>query len=252
MEQSVVRDVKASLSVVWGRTWPIAAAVNRTVLSTNTTVIAANSVGLENALRWGWRLSVSQIEFILTCTYSCDCVLWADMSSSDWCSVWSFTFRKWWVKCLFLQLCRVRENPLKLCPERNTSTVLPQPKRSTFARTWTVHSLPHQPLSLIQKQMPPGQCHSGQTEVKPVVFAPPRGFFLLMLFKPRVVNDLCRSSLLEQGMLVNIQQPVIQSDGTLLLATDAKVQLQMSCALGRFRLRHHTSPSFYVLCVSVL
>lgn len=27
-------------------------------------------------------------------------------------------------------------------------------------------------------------------------------------------------------MLVNIQQPVIQSDGTLLLATDSKVQLQ--------------------------
>lgn len=71
MVRSVVRDVKASLSVVWGRTWPIAAAVNRTVLSTNTTVIAANSAGLENALRWGWRLSVSQIEFILTCTYSC-------------------------------------------------------------------------------------------------------------------------------------------------------------------------------------
>uniref|UniRef100_A0AAQ5WYZ7 Nuclear receptor subfamily 2, group C, member 2 n=1 Tax=Amphiprion ocellaris TaxID=80972 RepID=A0AAQ5WYZ7_AMPOC len=31
------------------------------------------------------------------------------------------------------------------------------------------------------------------------------------------------SSLLDQGMLVNIQQPVIQSDGTLLLATDSKV-----------------------------
>lgn len=36
---------------------------------------------------------------------------------------------------------------------------------------------------------------------------------------------VCRSSLLDQGMLVNIQQPVIQSDGTLLLATDSKVQL---------------------------
>lgn len=35
----------------------------------------------------------------------------------------------------FLQLSRVRENPSKLCPERSTSTVLPQPKRSTFART---------------------------------------------------------------------------------------------------------------------
>lgn len=34
-----------------------------------------------------------------------------------------------------LQLSRVRENPSKSCPERNTSTVLPQPKRSTFART---------------------------------------------------------------------------------------------------------------------
>uniref|UniRef100_A0A3Q3RBG0 Nuclear receptor subfamily 2, group C, member 2 n=1 Tax=Monopterus albus TaxID=43700 RepID=A0A3Q3RBG0_MONAL len=32
------------------------------------------------------------------------------------------------------------------------------------------------------------------------------------------------SSLLDQGMLVNIQQPVIQSDGTLLLATDSKME----------------------------
>uniref|UniRef100_A0A3Q3LY27 Nuclear receptor subfamily 2, group C, member 2 n=1 Tax=Mastacembelus armatus TaxID=205130 RepID=A0A3Q3LY27_9TELE len=32
------------------------------------------------------------------------------------------------------------------------------------------------------------------------------------------------SSLLDQGMLVNIQQPVIQSDGTLLLATDSKIE----------------------------
>lgn len=47
-------------------------------------------------------------------------------------------------------------------------------------------------------------------------------------------------------MLVNIQQPVIQSDGTLLLATDSKVQ--MLCALGIFLL---TPPSFYVLCCSV-
>ncbi|KAM4563873.1 nuclear receptor subfamily 2 group C member 2 isoform 1-T1 [Odontesthes bonariensis] len=31
------------------------------------------------------------------------------------------------------------------------------------------------------------------------------------------------SSLLDQGMLVNIQQPVIQTDGTLLLATDSKI-----------------------------
>ncbi|XP_029291665.1 nuclear receptor subfamily 2 group C member 2 isoform X2 [Cottoperca gobio] len=36
-------------------------------------------------------------------------------------------------------------------------------------------------------------------------------------------TDGSRSSLLEQGMLVNIQQPVIQSDGTLLLATDSKM-----------------------------
>lgn len=35
---------------------------------------------------------------------------------------------------------------------------------------------------------------------------------------------MCRSSLLDQGMLVNIQQPVIRSDGTLLLATDSKVK----------------------------
>lgn len=30
---------------------------------------------------------------------------------------------------------------------------------------------------------------------------------------------------MDQGMLVNIQQPVIQSDGTLLLAADPKVQM---------------------------
>ncbi|XP_031172553.1 nuclear receptor subfamily 2 group C member 2 isoform X2 [Sander lucioperca] len=36
-------------------------------------------------------------------------------------------------------------------------------------------------------------------------------------------TDGSRSSLLDQGMLVNIQQPVIQSDGTLLLATDSKM-----------------------------
>uniref|UniRef100_A0A3P9PSI8 Nuclear receptor subfamily 2, group C, member 2 n=1 Tax=Poecilia reticulata TaxID=8081 RepID=A0A3P9PSI8_POERE len=35
-------------------------------------------------------------------------------------------------------------------------------------------------------------------------------------------TDGSRSSLLDQGMLVNIQQPVIQADGTLLLATDSK------------------------------
>ncbi|XP_054902064.1 nuclear receptor subfamily 2 group C member 2 isoform X3 [Poeciliopsis prolifica] len=36
-------------------------------------------------------------------------------------------------------------------------------------------------------------------------------------------TDGSRSSLLDQGMLVNIQQPVIQTDGTLLLATDSKM-----------------------------
>uniref|UniRef100_A0A3Q1FSS5 Nuclear receptor subfamily 2, group C, member 2 n=1 Tax=Acanthochromis polyacanthus TaxID=80966 RepID=A0A3Q1FSS5_9TELE len=36
-------------------------------------------------------------------------------------------------------------------------------------------------------------------------------------------TDGSRSGLLDQGMLVNIQQPVIQSDGTLLLATDSKM-----------------------------
>ncbi|KAI3357600.1 hypothetical protein L3Q82_016005, partial [Scortum barcoo] len=36
-------------------------------------------------------------------------------------------------------------------------------------------------------------------------------------------TDGSRSSLLDQGMLVNIQQPLIQSDGTLLLATDSKM-----------------------------
>ncbi|XP_045911501.1 nuclear receptor subfamily 2 group C member 2 [Micropterus dolomieu] len=37
-------------------------------------------------------------------------------------------------------------------------------------------------------------------------------------------TDGSRSSLLDQGMLVNIQQPVIQSDGTLLLASDSKME----------------------------
>uniref|UniRef100_A0A3P9I4Z9 Nuclear receptor subfamily 2 group C member 2 n=1 Tax=Oryzias latipes TaxID=8090 RepID=A0A3P9I4Z9_ORYLA len=36
-------------------------------------------------------------------------------------------------------------------------------------------------------------------------------------------TDTDCSSLLDQGMLVNIQQPVIQADGTLLLATDSKM-----------------------------
>lgn len=58
-EQSAVRDVKASSSEAWGRTWPTAAAANRTVSSTNTIAIAASSAGWENALIWGWRLSVS-------------------------------------------------------------------------------------------------------------------------------------------------------------------------------------------------
>ncbi|KAM7411651.1 hypothetical protein PAMA_021573 [Pampus argenteus] len=37
-------------------------------------------------------------------------------------------------------------------------------------------------------------------------------------------TDGSRSSLLDQGMLVNIQQPVMQSDGTLLLAADSKME----------------------------
>ncbi|CAL9702603.1 unnamed protein product [Knipowitschia caucasica] len=37
-------------------------------------------------------------------------------------------------------------------------------------------------------------------------------------------TDGSRSSLIEQGMLVNIQQPVIHADGTLLLATDPKLE----------------------------
>lgn len=43
---------------------------------------------------------------------------------------------------------------------------------------------------------------------------------------------MCRSSLLDQGMLVNIQQPVIQSDGTLLLATESKVQMFFTVTLN--------------------
>ncbi|XP_019746459.1 nuclear receptor subfamily 2 group C member 2 isoform X1 [Hippocampus comes] len=37
-------------------------------------------------------------------------------------------------------------------------------------------------------------------------------------------TDGSRSSLLDQGMLVNIQQPVMQSDGTLMLTTDSKME----------------------------
>ncbi|XP_077578353.1 nuclear receptor subfamily 2 group C member 2 isoform X1 [Stigmatopora nigra] len=37
-------------------------------------------------------------------------------------------------------------------------------------------------------------------------------------------TDGSRSSLLDQGMLVNIQQPVMHSDGTLLLTTDSKME----------------------------
>lgn len=37
-------------------------------------------------------------------------------------------------------------------------------------------------------------------------------------------TDGSRSSLIDQGMLVNIQQPVIQADGTLLLATNPKLE----------------------------
>lgn len=43
---------------------------------------------------------------------------------------------------------------------------------------------------------------------------------------------MCRSSLLDQGLLVNIQQPVIQSDGTLLLAADSKVPKDPTASLN--------------------
>lgn len=48
---------------------------------------------------------------------------------------------------------------------------------------------------------------------------------MLFVFTQFIIVLLYRSSLLDQGMLVNIQQPVIQADGTLLLATDSKVHL---------------------------
>ncbi|XP_072222604.1 nuclear receptor subfamily 2 group C member 2 isoform X2 [Leuresthes tenuis] len=48
-----------------------------------------------------------------------------------------------------------------------------------------------------------------------------------LIATPTFISDTdtegSRSSLLDQGMLVNIQQPVIQTDGTLLLATDSKI-----------------------------
>ncbi|KAM4610891.1 nuclear receptor subfamily 2 group C member 2 [Polymixia lowei] len=49
-----------------------------------------------------------------------------------------------------------------------------------------------------------------------------------LIATPTFISDAetegSRSSLLDQGMLVNIQQPVIQTDGTLLLATDSKME----------------------------
>ncbi|XP_068601195.1 nuclear receptor subfamily 2 group C member 2 [Brachionichthys hirsutus] len=49
-----------------------------------------------------------------------------------------------------------------------------------------------------------------------------------LIATPTFISDAetngSRSSLLDQGMLVNIQQPVIQSDGTLLLAADTKME----------------------------
>ncbi|XP_013871492.1 nuclear receptor subfamily 2 group C member 2 isoform X2 [Austrofundulus limnaeus] len=48
-----------------------------------------------------------------------------------------------------------------------------------------------------------------------------------LIATPTFISDTdtegSRSSLLDQGMLVNIQQPVIQTDGTLLLAADSKM-----------------------------
>ncbi|KAJ3587035.1 hypothetical protein NHX12_013425 [Muraenolepis orangiensis] len=50
-----------------------------------------------------------------------------------------------------------------------------------------------------------------------------------LIATPTFVSDSetegSRSSLLEQGMLVNIQQPVVQTEGTLLLSADSKMQL---------------------------
>ncbi|KAK6307724.1 hypothetical protein J4Q44_G00209950 [Coregonus suidteri] len=43
-----------------------------------------------------------------------------------------------------------------------------------------------------------------------------------LIATPAFITDGSRSSLLDPGMLVNIQQPLIQADGTLLLATDTK------------------------------
>ncbi|KAG2470439.1 NR2C2 protein, partial [Polypterus senegalus] len=45
-----------------------------------------------------------------------------------------------------------------------------------------------------------------------------------LIATPTFIAEKDGSSLLDPGMLVNIQQPLIQADGTLLLATDAKVE----------------------------
>lgn len=67
---------------------------------------------------------------------------------------------------------------------------------------------------------------------KPQAWAPPISLLLIVVsmfaelgFHVAVYH--IRSNLLDQGMLVNIQQPVIQSDGTLLLAADSKVEPQL-------------------------
>lgn len=95
----------------------------------------------------------------------------------------------------------------------------------------------------------------GNTE-KPRAWAPPISLLLIvaLMFAElgfHVAVHHVRSNLLDQGMLVNIQQPVIQSDGTLLLAADSKVELQLpficlytyaACFIYLYLFCHYLSP----------
>ncbi len=66
VERSLVRDVKASSSGAWGRTWPTVAAVNRTASSTNTTAVAASFASWGNVLRWEWRLFIQHLFHVIS------------------------------------------------------------------------------------------------------------------------------------------------------------------------------------------
>lgn len=236
MERSVVKAVKASSSGVWGRAWHTVAAVNRTASSTNTTAIDASSVGWGNALRWGWRPSVSlhwnppilkhaarkhnvthlvwggfspvlmidtSVQFYLVMFITAHLPrLINGVCFSLSCPEWEKTYR-----------CHAQRETCQLCGLYPEDLYSEGPKQSTHRYTnlyvW---------------------CRNRRFQVSGNQNWQSSGLGSLWHCLNCGLMMLCimgRSSLLDQGLLVNIQQPVIQSDGTLLLATDSKVQLQL-------------------------